>query len=114
MYEQLISNVLLHIHPVHPHKDMGEKQRGKEERGEAAKAIFMTVCRSKGSQSPAWQQLNSVFIQFYIPFIIYIEMNLLQRLGVLKRILEETLLLKPKNFALLVLEKNKVGCHIFY
>lgn len=100
--------------PSPPSQGCGKKQRGKEERGEAAKAIFMTVCRSKGNQPPAWQQLTSVFIQFYIPFIMYIEMNLLQRLRVLNRVLAEAPLLKPKIFALLVLEKDKVGCHIFY
>lgn len=92
MYEQVISNLFLPIHPVHPHKDVGINQRGKEERGEAAKAIFIPVCRYQGSQPPAWQQLTSVFI----PFIMYIEINLPQRLGVLNRDLEEAPPLKPK------------------
>lgn len=46
-----------------------EKNRDKEERGEAAKAIFMIVWTYKGNQSPAWQQLARVFIQFYMPFL---------------------------------------------
>lgn len=96
MYEQVTSNLLLHIHPGHPHKDVGNKQRGKEERGEAAKAVFKTVCRYKRNQSPEWWQCTSVFIQFFIPFIMYIEINLPQRLEVLNRVLEEAPPLKPK------------------
>lgn len=75
--------------PSPPSKGYGKKQRGKEERGEAAKAIFMTVCRSKGNQFPARQQLTSIFILFYM----HIEINLLQRLGVLNKILEENFFL---------------------
>lgn len=45
---------------------------------------------------------------------MYIEMSILQRSGVLNGVLEEAPLLKPKTFALLVLEKDNFGCHVFY
>lgn len=77
------------------------------ERGEAAKAVLMTECKSKGNQSPILLHLANVFIQFYVPFIVHIAMHPLQRLGVLNRVLEERKapLLKPKIFALFVLER---------
>lgn len=68
----------------------------------------MRECKSgKGNQSPTLLQLADIFIQFYIHFIMPIAMNLPQRLGVLDRGLEERKahLLKPKIFALLVLER---------
>lgn len=54
------------------------------------------------------------FYSILYALFLSIEINLLQILRVLNRVLEETPLLKAKIFAMLILGKDKFGSHIFY